>query len=112
MAVGLVATGALLCGCSSSALIDSVPASLGGLPEGTPERPATPTPFPSVHDIPPPRADTRLSEEERKRLKEDLAASRDQVEHRAGVKKSEPKKSEPKKSDYPEPGTAGATRNP
>jgi hypothetical protein len=57
--------------------------------------------------MPPPRVDTRLSEEEKKRLKNDLAASRDQVEHRAGVKKAEPKK-----SDSSEPGTAGATRNP
>jgi hypothetical protein len=58
-------------------MIDTVPTSLGGLPEGAPQRPATPPAFPAVHDMPPSRADTALSETERKRLEADLVASRE-----------------------------------
>jgi hypothetical protein len=80
----MLAIAALLSGCSSYTVIDSLPAGLGGLPEGTPERPAAPPPYPAVHDMPPGRADVPLSEAERKRLREELIATRDRVERRAG----------------------------
>src|SRR5438128_3853678 len=72
----------LLTGCSS-AMVDSMPASIGGLPEGAPERPAVPPAYPAVHDMPPPRADSVLSEAEKKKLREDLAATRERAARRA-----------------------------
>jgi hypothetical protein len=64
-----------LSGCSPS-IIDAIPTSLGGLPEGVPERPAAQGAFPAVHDMPPPRADVKLSEAERQRLKQELIEQR------------------------------------
>jgi len=63
----------------SSAMFDQVPSSLGGLPEGVPQRPAAPPPYPAVHDMPPARQDVKMSDAERKRLLEDLAQTRDRV---------------------------------
>ena len=66
---------ATLAGCSS--VIDTIPSSVGGLPEGVPARPAAPPAYPAVHDMPPPRQDSALSEAESKRLREDLKNTRD-----------------------------------
>lgn len=63
-----------LLACSS--LIGDLPAPIG-LPTATPERPAAPPAFPAVHDVPPPREEKPLSEEDRKKLEADLAAARD-----------------------------------
>ena len=68
---------AMLAGCSS--VIDSVPTSMGGLPEGVPARPAAPPAYPAVHDLPPPRADSALSDVESKRLREDLKKTRNRI---------------------------------
>ena len=68
---------ATLAACSS--VVDNIPSSMGGLPEGTPQRPATPTAFPSVHDMPPARQDHALSEAESKRLREELKNTRNKV---------------------------------
>jgi hypothetical protein len=65
-------------------LIDSLPASVGGLPDKTPERPATPPAYPAVHDLPPARADVPLSEAEKKKLREDLAATRERAARQGG----------------------------
>jgi hypothetical protein len=75
----LVAAGsASLAGCSSALIIDHIPAAIGGLPEGAPERPATPVAFPPVHSAPAgDRGPTVLTDAERKRLRDDLSASRD-----------------------------------
>jgi hypothetical protein len=87
-ALGLLLT--VLAGCSS--VVDNVPPALGGLPEGTPERSATPTPYPSVHDMPPARKDAAMTEAEAKRLRDDLKLTRNKV--------------------APPPEAAGAARNP
>jgi hypothetical protein len=71
----LVAGAAMLAGCSTAG--DHIPAALGGLPEGVPERPATPAAFPAVHQMPPARSDVVLSEAEKKRLREELTAQRE-----------------------------------
>ena len=68
---------ATLAGCSS--VVDNIPTSVGGLPEGVPQRPATPTAYPAVHDLPPPRQDSALSDAESKRLREDLKSTRNRV---------------------------------
>lgn len=59
-----------------STFVADLPAPIG-LPTATPERPAAPPAFPAVHDVPPPREEKPLSEEDRKKLEADLAAARD-----------------------------------
>lgn len=98
VAAGLLLTAALS-GCSSGPVIDSIPTALGGLPEGIPQRPATPAAYPAVHDMPPPRADAVMSDLERKRLREELVINRDKVEQAATA-------------EYPTGSAAGAARRP
>jgi hypothetical protein len=78
---GLVAAAVLLAaaltGCSS--VVDSIPHSMGGLPDGVPARPAVAPAYPAVHDLPPPRTDSALTEGESKRLREDLKNTRNRV---------------------------------
>ena len=68
-AVLAVATALSAC---TTAQIDQIPHSVGGLPEGAPARPATPAAYPAVHDMPPQRAQPLLDEEQQKRLESDL----------------------------------------
>jgi hypothetical protein len=58
---------------------DHLPASMGGLPEGTPARPQASGVYPAVHDVPPDRETTTLSEYEQKRLENDLLQARDRL---------------------------------
>ena len=106
----------LLSACSSSRIGDSLPPSLSGLPAGVPERPAVQPDYPAVYDLPPPRADTMLSDAEKKSLKDDLIASRERAALRAGVKKPDtPKPATAKKPDPSGSGrtqSAGAARDP
>jgi hypothetical protein len=66
----------LLAGCAASSIADNVPTAVGGLPEGAPARPQSPGAYPAVHDMPPPRATNVLTEEEQKKLEDELAAAR------------------------------------
>jgi len=88
---------ASLCGCSS--VVDTIPTSLGGLPEGVPQRPATPAAYPSVHDMPPARQENALSEAESKRLREELKNARNRLAPAAEATGSNA-------------GNAGSARNP
>jgi hypothetical protein len=83
----LLASGAsgILAGCASHALIDSLPASVGGLPEAARERPATPPIYPDVHDMPPSRSEAPLNEADRKKLKDNLIATRERNARKGGV---------------------------
>jgi hypothetical protein len=73
LVVGAVA----LAGCSAGTMIaDHLPTAAGGLPEGAPERPTKPSAFPAVHDLPPPRGSTVLTDAEQKKLEDDLIAAR------------------------------------
>ena len=78
---------AAMSGCATY-IADNVPAAVGGLPEHTPARPATQAEFPAVGERPQPRVEGLLSEDERKKLKDDLTASRDRATKL--VPKSEP----------------------
>jgi hypothetical protein len=113
-----------LSGCASH-LADSVPAVVGGLPEKIPPRSETPPEFPAVHDRPAPRADGLLNETERKKLKDDLNASRDrttrlgqtsaQTSEQPAKKKAAEPAAKKKKSEPAAPGSvsaAGAVPNP
>ena len=71
----------VLAGCSPGPIIDRLPADLG-LPAGAPARPAAPYEYPAVHDMPPDRATSPMSEEEQVRLEKELANVRDRQEGR------------------------------
>ncbi|HVY56286.1 MAG TPA: hypothetical protein VHA77_00380 [Xanthobacteraceae bacterium] len=72
--LALVGLGVLLAGCAST--IADLPSPVG-LPTGTPERSATPAAYPAVHDMPPPRSTTVMSEDEQKKAEDALMAARD-----------------------------------
>jgi hypothetical protein len=79
---GLLAT--TLGACSST--LSELPSAVGGLPTGTPERPVTPTAYPAVHDMPPPREDVVLTDAELRKAQEDLQAARDRQTKRSGTR--------------------------
>lgn len=68
---------------SCSTVFSEMPSQIGGLPEGTPERQATPPAYPVVHDMPPPRPNAVLTEEEKKQVEAELAALRAEQARRA-----------------------------
>jgi hypothetical protein len=79
-AAALFAAAGVLGGCSAgSTVADHLPTALGGLPEGTPQRPNTTSAYPPVHDMPPPRATTVLTDAEQTKLESDLAAARNRA---------------------------------
>jgi hypothetical protein len=79
MAALLFAAAVVLPGCSASTIGDQIPTAIGGLPEGAPQRPANPPAYPAVHDMPPARDSTVLSEQDQKKLEADLAAARERA---------------------------------
>ena len=77
VAAALVACAtALLCGCSGSLIADHLPAAVGGLPEGAPERPVTEAAYPAVHNMPPARSTAPLNNDQQKQLEDNLVAAR------------------------------------
>src|SRR5262249_47759182 len=77
LAAALVAVGVVLAGCSAgSTVADHLPTALGGLPDGTPQRPDTSRAYPAGHDMPPPRATTVLTDAGTKQLESGLGAAR------------------------------------
>ncbi len=66
-------------------IADHLPSAAGGLPEGTPQRPAAAAAYPAVHDMPPPRATTVLTDAEQKQLEDDLVATRNRAAGAAGA---------------------------
>ncbi len=79
----LIAGAVALAGCVGGFVADHMPAAVGGLPEGAPQRPATPAAYPAVHDLPPARTDTMLTGEQQKKLEEDLIKARKRAEDAA-----------------------------
>lgn len=73
--VAAVLVAGLLAGCSTT--VEQLPSKLGGLPEATPARSATPVAFPSVNNVPPKREEAVLTEVQRKKLRDDLIAQRE-----------------------------------
>jgi hypothetical protein len=108
------ALAALLGGCAST-IADNAP--VIGLPEGVPERPATPADYPAVHDMPPRRAETPLTKEEQQKLEKDLIEARDgQSKAADAIAESEtaPKRvaAQKKKKTAPAPSAQAAGSNP
>ena len=86
LAVVLVAVGAqALTGCASQSIGESLPTAMGGLPDSVPKRSAEPAAYPAVHDMPPTRAAAPMTEDEKKRLREELAAERERAAKQGGV---------------------------
>jgi hypothetical protein len=77
-ALGLVAAAVALAGCGAT-IGDHLPTAVGGLPEGTPQRPTQSSAYPAVHDMPPPRATQVLTDAERNKLEGDLVAARERA---------------------------------
>jgi hypothetical protein len=78
VAAGLLAAAMALAGCGST-IADHMPTAAGGLPEGSPQRPAARTAYPAVHDMPPPRATPVLTDAETKKLEDDLIETRNRA---------------------------------
>jgi hypothetical protein len=70
----LAVAGMVLAGCAS--VTDHIPTAAGGLPDGAPQRPAAAPPYPAVHDLPPPRSTSVLTDAEQTKLEADLAKAR------------------------------------
>jgi len=68
---------------SCSTMGGDIPTAMGGLPDGAPARPVTPAPYPAVHDMPPPRKSTVMTEEEKKKVEAQLAVMRAEQARRA-----------------------------
>jgi hypothetical protein len=73
---------------SCSSVLSELPTQLGGLPEGTPARPASSPGYPAVHDMPPPRANAVLTEAEKNKVEAELAAMRQEQARRAAERAS------------------------
>jgi hypothetical protein len=110
---------AILAGCSSSQIIDELPAPVA-LPADAPARPATPYQYPAVHDMPPPRTTEPMSAEDQLRLEQELTAVRNRQEGRKPedektvqtTKKNAKKTAKKKPADAQNGETAGAKTNP
>ena len=100
----------VLSGCAP--IIDRLPSELGGLPASAPARPEAPYEYPAVHDMPPNRASTPMTEEEQVRLEKELITVRDRQEGRppAGKKGAPTAKKPPK--DVQNTQTDGGRANP
>jgi hypothetical protein len=113
------ALAAALAGCSASSIIDRLPADVGE-PAGTPARPAETYQYPAVHDMPPPRPDTPLSDAQQVKVEHELERARDRLEGQAPAKpdkKAAPKAktvTKPKTETEPAPANeaAGGNANP
>lgn len=107
-ALGLAAA---LAGCAPGSMIDRIPGEIGGLPAAAPARPETPYEYPAVHDMPPDRASTPMTEAEQVKLEKELINVRDRQEGRPPDKKGAPTAKKPQK-DRQNSQTDGAKVNP
>lgn len=78
----LATLGVLMGGCSAGPSIlttapEALPDSMGGLPADAPAAPKDPYKFPAVHDMPPARSDTPMSNDQLLKAEQDLQGARD-----------------------------------
>ena len=78
LAALLIAGAVMITGCAST-VADRTPTAVGGLPEGAPARPSTPSAYPAVNDLPPARGSAVLTSAEQKRLEDELAEARNRA---------------------------------
>jgi hypothetical protein len=55
------------------------------MPADAPQQPAAPAAYPAVHDMPPPRPDVVMTQEEQKKAEAELMALRERQEREAGT---------------------------
>ena len=97
-----VAAGIGLSGCASMSQKFAESASQlpeVGLSSNAPARPAQQMAYPAVHDIPPPRTATVLTDIEQQKLETDLVSARDQLQTAVGVPSASRKKKEAAKTE-------------
>jgi len=70
----------VLTSCAPAGMGDKLSPALGGLPTDAPARPTAPYEYPAVHDMPPPRSDTPMTEDQQLKMEKDLTAIRDKTE--------------------------------
>jgi hypothetical protein len=70
---------------SCSSVFSDLPAAAGGLPQDAPARTANAPAYPAVHDMPPPRPNSVLTEDQKKQLEAELAAMRAEQAKRAAA---------------------------
>jgi hypothetical protein len=90
LAATLLTLAFAVCGCASSGngnFADNLSPSMGGLPADAPARPTTPAVYPAVHDMPPPRTDVVLDDDQQAKLQSDLAALRSRQETETAASK-------------------------
>jgi hypothetical protein len=107
-ALGLAAA---LTGCAPGPIIDRLPNDLG-LPAGTPARPETPYEYPAVHDMPPNRASSPMTEDEQVRLEKELIKVRDRQEGRPTASKKGPPATKKQPKDAQNGQADGVKANP
>jgi len=106
------ALAATLGACSSSAIIDKLPSDMGE-PADAPARPAVAYQYPAVHDMPPPRPDQPLTDEQQVQMEQQLENLRDRQEghsDKTAAKGSKKTKNQPAAAAEGE--TAGSKGNP
>ena len=116
-ALGLAVT---VAGCSTSNVGDKLPEAVGGLPAGTPERPAVASQqYPAVHDMPPPRSTQPMSAEDQVKTQSDLEQLRDRQEKEAAEDPNKtpaapppPAKPKPVKREAKKPATPPPPKKP
>ena len=96
--------------CAST--FSSLPTQLGGMPTDAPQQPATPAAYPAVHDMPPPRPDVVMTQEERKKTEADLMALRERQEREAGTFPNTPPKAATNTAANTAPNTAPKPKKP
>jgi hypothetical protein len=66
-------------------MLERLPTALGGLPAGAPKPSGVSQQFPAVHDLPPPRGTTPLTDEQQLKLEHELQTLRDEQESKAAA---------------------------
>jgi hypothetical protein len=103
----LATLGVLMGGCAAGPSVlttapEALPESMGGLPADAPAAPKDPYRFPAVHDMPPARSDTPMSNDKLLKAEQDLQGARDRQMDKAVKDQAEDA------SDFTDPPPAAA----
>ncbi len=99
-------------GCTPGFVIDHLPDAVGGEPAGTPARPTKSYQYPAVHDMPPPRVTSPLSDDEQLKVGQELEAARDSLESKAEPDEKPAPAAKTKPGVRKDKQTSGAKTNP
>jgi hypothetical protein len=107
----LATLGLLMGGCAAGPSVlttapEALPESMGGLPADAPAAPTDPYKFPAVHDMPPARTDTPMSNDQLLKAEKDLQGARDRQMDKAAKDQAEGA------SDFTDPPPAAAPAKP